>query len=80
MSNVLQRQLQVSDQPDASAMGAAMIGFKSLGGSLEFNETQPKLFLPDVSVKSVYERQFLVYENLYSKLKDVFHELNRMKL
>lgn len=78
LSNVLQRELVVSEQPDASAMGAAMIGFQSFSVTLESKEVKTKLFLPDVSVKSVYEKQFLVYESVYGKLKDVFHELNRI--
>jgi gluconokinase len=78
LSTILQRELLVAEQPDASAMGAAIIGFKSLGIEWKFEKLNTKTFSPDVSLQQIYEKQFLIFEKLYEKLKDVFHELNTL--
>ncbi|MFM7854306.1 MAG: gluconokinase [Flammeovirgaceae bacterium] len=76
VSDILQQDVYWLDQPDASAVGAAKIGFRALGWHWQL--PQPKLhrLVPNTELARVYGRHFGVYQSVYPKLHTAFHQLN----
>lgn len=72
LSHVLGRELIQSEVNDASAIGAAMIGFEALGISFQLQTGERKLFEPDMELSKVYHKQFEVFEQLYRQLEPLF--------
>jgi gluconokinase len=79
LSNVLGRQLVISDGHDASALGAIKIGFKSLGIAFNMNHSEERIFYPDVLLNELYEAQFEIFETLYLQLAPSFEKLSMLK-
>lgn len=79
LSNVLGRQLVVSDSNDASALGAVAIGFKSLDIVFKMNHADEKIFYPDESLNKLYETQFEIFETLYAQLESSFEKLAQLR-
>ncbi len=79
LCDVLQRDVHWPEQPDASVMGAAKMGFQSLGWTwtaptpaLQHKEPRKELAL-------VYERQFASYRKLYPALQEVNHSISKQR-
>jgi len=77
LADVSGRPVIYQDAPDASALGAAMLGMyatgviSSLGQSRQFF-TASTVFHPDLGLHTVYSRQYQAYTRLYPQLKDCF--------
>lgn len=76
LCNVLGRQLVVSDSHDASALGAAAIGFKSLNMTFKMDHANERIFYPDESLHELYEAQFEIFETVYLQLAPSFEKLS----
>lgn len=72
LSNVLGRKLIQSEVNDASAIGAAMVGFEALGLSFQHKAGDQKLYEPDIELSKLYQGQFEVFELLYKQLEPLF--------
>lgn len=76
-ADVFNKEISVSNIADASAIGAAMIGFQALGlihDPEEIAGHNPVLqkFTPDKDNHEIYMRSFLKFSSVYDKLKDEF--------
>ncbi len=76
LSNVLGRELIQSEVNDASAIGAAMIGFEAFGISFQHQVGERKLFKPDPALSKLYHRQFELFELLYRQLEPLFGQIS----
>jgi gluconokinase len=72
LSNVLGRELIQSEVNDASAIGAALVGYEALGLSFQHQVGEQKLFAPDASKSRLYHKQFEVFDLLYKQLEPLF--------
>jgi len=72
LSNVLGRELIQSEVNDASAIGAAMVGFEALGISFDYRSGERKVYEPDTTLSKLYQKQFLLFEQLYMRLEPMF--------
>lgn len=64
LSDVLGKELILRAENDASAMGAAQMGFSSLGIEHEFSVKTEKTFQPDKSLHPIYSTAYLHYRTL----------------
>jgi gluconokinase len=76
MSDILQYDIYWLDQPDASAVGAAKIGFHALGWDWQLPEPKLHCKVPNTELAVVYGRHFDVYQSLYPKLQSALHQLS----
>lgn len=58
IANIFGKPVNVNNIENASALGAAMIGFKAIGETYEFSEEPMKVFEPDLSAHGLYKMQF----------------------
>ncbi|MBS1663326.1 MAG: gluconokinase [Bacteroidetes bacterium] len=75
-ADVFNKQVYVTGIADASAIGAAMMGFYSLGMVSELEDTGKLVkvlesYEPDAGRHAVYKRNYQVFIELYSRLKDL---------
>jgi gluconokinase len=75
--------ITVHNSDDASAAGAALLGFQALD-VLTANSTAPVFhnqqeYTPDAANHARYQRYYQVYAGLYNKLKDDFQTLNNIR-
>lgn len=75
-ADIFSKRIYVTGIADASAIGAAMMGFYALGmiGSLEDTGKWVKAvesYEPDAERHAVYKKNFRVFTELYSRLKDL---------
>lgn len=76
ISDVFCKRVYVMGAADASAVGAAMMGFYSLGIIPDLAATAQlvkavEVYEPDASRHAVYKKNFAVFTELYSRLKDL---------
>jgi gluconokinase len=71
LSDVLNRELRVSIDVDASVAGAAKLGFTTLGIEYTTPKTNSVMFNPRTDVNAVYEDHYKVFKQLYSRVKDL---------
>ncbi|WP_132054705.1 gluconokinase [Pseudocnuella soli] len=68
---------------DASAMGAAYLGFKALGWVTDFDQlplpVADSRFLPDGRRHQLYNRLFSIYQDLYPVLRQTMHRLHQLR-
>ena len=77
LSDILGKPITVDSQSDASALGAALLGFQALGVEADFHQgVGGKLFQPEEKKYQHYQKLFEMVESLYDKLKDDFEKLN----
>ncbi len=76
LSHVLGRELIQSEVNDASAIGAAIIGFQALGISFQPQKSKVKLYVPDLKLSQYYHTQFEIFESLYKQLETLFSKSN----
>jgi gluconokinase len=72
LSHVLGRELIQSEVNDASAIGAAMIGFEALGFSFQPQTGDRRLYKPNIELSKLYHKQFEVFRMLYKQLEPMF--------
>ena len=76
VADVFSRDVVVTSGADASAIGAAMLGWVNLGvlGGLEEAAAlvvPEAVYTPDASRHAVYEKNYRVYTQLYGRFKDI---------
>jgi gluconokinase len=76
LANVLQESILVRDTPEASAMGAARLGWEALGREVVWTEPAVTTFVPDARLKSAYQQQFRLYQSLYHALEPLFQTVS----
>ncbi len=72
ISNVMGKELIISGSHDASAMGAAQVAFHALGISFHQSRSEQITITPDPAFREIYDRQFKIFESLYSQLESQF--------
>ncbi len=82
-SDVTGKKIIINDAADASALGAAFVGMKAVGLLDNFSKSnlflkEIKLIKPDKKQHTVYKKYFIIYKELYAKLKDSFELLNKI--
>ena len=80
LANITGRNISVRDNSDASSIGAAMLGYLSLGlvkslENLKQEEGLASHFRPVEKHRELYSNLSRVYSGLYSQLAGSFHEL-----
>jgi gluconokinase len=81
MADLFNKEVIISAAADASAIGAAILGWQALGLANTLNVPQSAAsstarFVPDPLQHAVYSRYYSIYTLLYPSLKDAFHLLN----
>jgi gluconokinase len=72
LSTILGKELVVSGMHDASAMGAAHVAFQALNISFTNSQSLQKSYTPNNDQQEFYDRRFLNFEALYSRLESKF--------
>ncbi len=73
LADMFNKEISLIHDEDASAVGAAYLGLKSLGIIETLSQLEPSVktsFTPNAENHRVYQRIFPIYERLYEKLKD----------
>lgn len=78
IADIFGKEVTVRGKDDASALGAALIGFKAIGAEADFQFPTEKIFTPDPAVHKKYLQYFSVYKNLYPHLAKDFQALNKI--
>ena len=71
LADIFNKKISLINAEDASAVGAAYLGMKSLNLIKDYYELKPKAdatYLPNESNNRVYKQAFSIYENLCKKL------------
>jgi sugar (pentulose or hexulose) kinase len=76
LSNILGKELTLSGEYDASAMGAAATAFKALDIPFTLNRADRSVFSPDHAVTNLYQRQFKHFKKLYHQLESQFGQVD----
>lgn len=84
-ANITGKNIIINDAADASALGAAFVGMKAVGLLDDFTKSnlflkKTELIKPDKKQHAVYKKYFLIYKELYSKLKDTFEKIEAIKM
>jgi gluconokinase len=82
MADLFNKEVIISASADASAIGAAIMGWYALGKTNTFelpkNATQViERFIPDPPQHAAYQRNYAIYTSLYPSLKEAFHRLHQ---
>ncbi len=79
MADVLGKTVEVDSKSDASALGAAMMGLKSLGiAYVPPANNKARIFNPDEKKHQAYSKKFILFESLYKNLKTDFLHLKNL--
>ena len=78
VADIFGKEVTVRGSEDASALGAALMGFKALSVETNFKFPTEKIYYPDKATHEAYGHHFAVFENLYPHLSDDFHLLNKI--
>lgn len=73
LSDVLNKELHVATDHDASTVGAAMIAFRAQGIEFQQSQQTTSRLLPNSDRALIYEKSYAVYKTLYASLKSTFH-------
>jgi gluconokinase len=79
LCNVLGRSITIFDSHDASAIGAALIGFKAMEIDFTSAKNEEKVFYPEKSINELYEKYFEIFKTLYRQLAPSFEKLGQLK-
>ena len=79
LADVFNVKVHVTDTAEGSALGAAILGMKSLGVLDRLADAQnlisiKKTYLPDPEAHNVYSKNYAVFEKLYPSIKDAFNK------
>jgi len=75
LADVTGKKFCLTGKEDASALGAAMLGWKGVGKGDEVYNDGISYIEPNASAHAYYQRMFPVFPELYRALKVVMHEL-----
>jgi gluconokinase len=78
LTNLFGRAIMVSHTGDASAAGAALLGWQANGITASFGNEQEH-FQPQMAEHQLYLKYYAIYASLYGKLKDDFHKLEEIQ-
>ena len=82
LAGILNKEIRVINNVDASATGAVYMGMKAAGFINEWKEISKfslaeKKILPDADKQKAYQKYFSIFSQLYGKLKDDFELLSQ---
>lgn len=72
LANVIQVPVRVCDTPEASAMGAAELGFAALGVDVRWTKVPTMVCQPNAQTTEVYTRLYELYQSLCRNLEPLF--------
>jgi len=80
LATVLNRDVTVLDDADASGIGACILGWKALGVIEKYEQLLPKItrddiVSPDKQLASQHDARFKIFEKLYAANVELMHEL-----
>jgi gluconokinase len=78
LSDVMGRELILTEKQDASSYGAAMMGWGTLGYSLQAEQTEVQVFRPDQQIHSTYAKLFPVFKKLYTQTISLLEDLHKI--
>ncbi len=78
MADCFGKPMIISTTGDASATGAALMGWEAIGYTGGFHQQQESFvtFYPDEKANAIYRKLYPVYCSLYASLKEQFSSLN----
>lgn len=79
LADVLGRELILSESQDASSLGAAIIGFESLGIELKMRHDHTKIFYPTAANHKIYANLFPIFKKLYSQTNGLLKDLIKIR-
>jgi len=80
LADILGKQISVNDPNDASAMGAAIIGFNALKIEMSFKSSlTAKLFYPDSEKRVRYHGHFKLFVELTALLQTSFNKITALQ-
>ena len=80
LSDVFGKEVKIVAQDDASAIGAARLGFEALGLEEKFFEKQASevVYSPNLQHHALYQKKFEIFLSLYRNLKQDFYNLSKL--
>jgi gluconokinase len=80
LADITDKNLAILQADDASAVGAAFMALKNTGSIEEYPSVTAdlKIFTPQTQNTEIYSRNFTIYKQLYSDLKDTMHKVYKM--
>ncbi|MFC3560361.1 gluconokinase [Pedobacter jamesrossensis] len=78
LANITGKKIVLVLQEDASSVGAAYLAAKAVGLTKNYpssENTVPKIIMPDLELHKTYQRNFLLFKQLYTNLKETMHQL-----
>ena len=78
IADIFGKEVHVQASEDASAIGAALLGFKGLKIDSHFLFPTEKVYRPEKTAHHEYKKYYAVYKNLYPHLSSDFHQLNKI--
>ncbi|GGI27217.1 gluconokinase [Pedobacter mendelii] len=81
LADITGKKLKLVLQEDASAVGAAYLAAKATGLSEEYPSSapiNPKIIMPDKLNHLKYQRNFLIFKQLYANLNLTMHQLHHL--
>jgi gluconokinase len=71
LSDVVGRPLRLHEVTDASAMGAAILGFSALGIRCKTDETPSQVFSPDEKTAAAYQHSYERFRRIYAAVEGI---------
>ena len=71
LCDVLGKSLTLRETQDASTVGAAILGFRSLGVETNLEARTSKRFSPDHNNHRIYSRNYFMFRKLYSAIESI---------
>jgi gluconokinase len=78
LSDVMGRELILTEKQDASSYGAAILGWQVLGHALHAEQTEVQVFRPNQQIHSTYAKLFPVFKKLYTHTISLLEDLNKI--
>lgn len=81
MADITGKDVVITQTEDASAVGAALLGMKSLSLINDYPDLLAidlKTIKPNTTNTEVYLKNFIIFKKLYADLKDIMHEFYKM--
>jgi gluconokinase len=83
LADIFNKKICLINAEDASAVGAAYLGFKCTGLIKDFSELKPEqdvTYMPNQENHTVYKKVFAIYESLYKKLKPEMEKVRKFEV
>lgn len=83
LADIFNKKICLINAEDASAVGAAYLGFKCANLIKDYKELQPKqdiTYTPNQENHAVYKKAFAIYESLYKKLKPEMEAVRKVNV